>query len=81
MRAEAPQAECGLRPCESGVTATNMTESPAKAANRKDRGRNERLAQALRENLKRRKMQTRDREARPAAAEMQGPRAENSKRP
>jgi hypothetical protein len=58
-----------------------MEEGTAKTGDRKDRGRSERLAKALRENLKRRKAQTRSRgeEARPAAPGARAPYDEDSK--
>jgi hypothetical protein len=54
----------------------------AKRSSGKDRARNERLARALRENLKRRKTQIRDRdETRPGAPGARVPCDEDSKRP
>jgi hypothetical protein len=54
-----------------------------KTSNDRDRARNERLAKALRENLKRRKTQSRNRdeEARPAMPGARVPLDEDSKQP
>ena len=58
-------------------------EDSANTSSGKDRARNERLARALRENLKRRKTQIRDRgdETRPGAPGARVPCDEDSKRP
>jgi hypothetical protein len=58
-------------------------EDTAKTSGSKDRARNERLAKALRENLKRRKTQTRNRdgETRPAGPGARVPVDEDSKQP
>ena len=58
-------------------------EDTAKTPGGKDRARNERLARALRENLKRRKTQTRNRseETLPGAPGARVPSAEDSKQP
>ena len=58
-------------------------EDSAKTSSGKDRTRNERLAKALRENLKRRKTQTRNRgeETRPGAPGARVPCDEDSKQP
>jgi hypothetical protein len=55
----------------------------AKTSGGKDRARNERLAKALRENLKRRKTQSRNRdeETHPIAPGARGPVDEDSKQP
>jgi hypothetical protein len=56
-------------------------EDTAKTSDSKDRARNERLAKALRENLKRRKTQTRNRseEMRPATPGARAPFDQDSK--
>jgi hypothetical protein len=58
-------------------------EDIAKTPGGKDRARNERLAKALRENLKRRKTQTRNRdgETRPTVPGARVPFDEDSKQP
>jgi hypothetical protein len=58
-------------------------QGSAKTSSGKDRVRNERLAKALRENLKRRKTQTRNREeeARPVAPGARVPADDDSKQP
>ena len=58
-------------------------QGSAKASSDRDRARNERLAKALRENLKRRKTQSRNRdeETRPAMPGARVPLDEDSKQP
>ena len=58
-------------------------QDSAKRSSGKDRARNERLARALRENLRRRKTQSRNRdeETRPIAPGARGPVDEDSKQP
>jgi len=58
-------------------------QGSAKASSERDRARNERLAKALRENLKRRKTQSRNRdeEMRPAMPGARVPLDEDSKQP